>query len=502
MFVTYVVRNEHCSLDKEPAMSATAVALPETAAPPAETEPAPYRWRWVVLAIVLIAEVMDLLDSTVITIAAPTVRDSLGGSTTTMQWWAAGYTLAFGVFLIVGGRLGDAFGRRRVFLVGMAGFTLASAACALAPSPDFLIATRVLQGAFGALLIPQGLGVIKTMFPPKEMGGAFAAFGPVLGLSAIAGPILAGWLVGAHLLGTSWRMIFLINLPLGLAGLAGALRFMPESRSPTRVRLDPLGVVLVSAASVCLIYPLVQGRELGWPAWTFALMAGGFALLGVFAAVERRSGGHALIAPSLLRNRAFTSGLLVGVAFFAAFAGLMLVISLFLQLGLRFSPEHAGLSVAPMSIGVAISAGASFALIPKFGRAVLQGGLLIVVAALGVMAATVAHDGLALSTWELAPSLFALGLGMGFVFGPLFNVILAGVADHEVGSASGTLNAVQQFGNSIGVAVLATIFFSLVDHGHSSPTAMTRTVLISAGLFVAAFALSFLLPKEARLDEV
>ena len=137
-------------------MSTTAVALPETAAPPAETEPAPYRWRWVVLAIVLIAEVMDLLDSTVITIAAPTVRDSLGGSTTTMQWWAAGYTLAFGVFLIVGGRLGDAFGRRRVFLVGMAGFTLASAACALAPSPDFLIATRVLQGAFGALLIPQG----------------------------------------------------------------------------------------------------------------------------------------------------------------------------------------------------------------------------------------------------------------------------------------------------------------------------------------------------------
>jgi EmrB/QacA subfamily drug resistance transporter len=483
-------------------VSATAVAQPEMLAPSAPAEPAPYRWRWVVLAIVLVAEIMDLLDSTVITIAAPTVRDSLGGGASTMQWWAAGYTLAFGVFMIVGGRLGDAFGRRRVFVVGITGFTLASAACALAPSPDALIATRVLQGAFGALLIPQGLGVIKTIFPPREMGGAFAAFGPVMGVAAIAGPILAGWLVAADLLGTGWRMIFLINVPLGLVGLAGALRFMPESRSPARVRLDPLGVLLVSAASLCLIYPLVQGRELGWPAWTFGLMAAGLVLLVVFAAVERRSGESALIAPSLLRNRAYTSGLVVGIAFFAAFAGLLLVVSLFLQLGLRFSPEHAGLTLAPMSIGVAITAGASYALMPRFGRGVLQAGLAIVVVALGGLAATVAHEGLALSTWELLPALFVLGLGMGLVFGPLFNVILAGVADHEVGSASGTLNAVQQLANSIGVAVLATIFFSLIDHGHSSPTAMTRTVLISAGLFVAAFALSFLLPKEARMDEV
>src|SRR5262249_38383349 len=217
-------------------MSAT-VVLPEpepALAEPVAEAPA-YRWRWIVLAIVLVAEIMDLLDSTVITIAAPTIRSELGGGTATMQWWAAGYTLAFGVLMIVGGRLGDMFGRRRVFLVGIAGFTLASTACALAPSPDVLIATRVLQGAFGALLIPQGLGVIKNVFPPREMGGAFAAFGPVMGLAAIAGPILAGWLTQADLLGTGWRMIFLINVPLGLIGLVGALRFMPESRSPSQI---------------------------------------------------------------------------------------------------------------------------------------------------------------------------------------------------------------------------------------------------------------------------
>src|SRR3954471_15811504 len=186
-------------------------SAPAAVAPPATAEP--FRLRWVVLAIVLVAEIMDLLDSTVITIAAPTVRHELGGSTATMQWWAAGYTLAFGVFMIIGGRLGDVFGRRRIFVVGIVGFTAASAACALAPSPDFLVVMRVLQGGFGALLIPQGLGMIKTVFPPAEMGGAFAAFGPVMGLAAVGGPLLAGWLVSADLLGTGWRMIFLPSLP-------------------------------------------------------------------------------------------------------------------------------------------------------------------------------------------------------------------------------------------------------------------------------------------------
>jgi EmrB/QacA subfamily drug resistance transporter len=479
----------------------SAVAAPVSAPAPPDTAPPAYRWRWIVLAIVLVAEIMDLLDSTVITIAAPTVRRELGGGTSTMQWWAAGYTLAFGVLMIVGGRLGDIYGRRRVFIVGIVGFTLASTACALAPSPDALIAFRVLQGGFGALLIPQGLGVIKTVFPPKEMGGAFAAFGPVMGLAAIAGPILAGWLVTADLLGTGWRMIFLINVPLGLVGLAGALRFMPESRSSTALRLDPLGVLLISAASLCLIYPLVQGRELGWPAWTFALMAAGLALLGVFAVTERRSHGSPMIAPSLLRNRAYTSGLLVGLAFFAGFAGLVMVTSLFFQLGLHFSPEHAGLTLIPLSVGTAITAGGSYALMPRFGRAVLQGGVLIVVAGLGALAWTVTHWGGDVTSWQMAPANLVIGLGLGFVFGPLFNVILAGVSDDEVGSASGTLNAIQQLGNSIGVAVLATIFFSLLDHGHASPAAMTTTVLIAAGLLLLTFALSFLLPRTARMEE-
>jgi EmrB/QacA subfamily drug resistance transporter len=419
-----------------------------------------------------------------------------------MQWWAAGYTLAFAVFMIIGGRLGDLYGRRRIFAIGIVGFTLSSAACALAPSPDVLIATRVLQGGFGALLIPQGLGIIKTVFPPSEVAGAFGAFGPVMGLAAVGGPILAGWLVSADLLGTGWRMIFLVNLPLGVVGLLGALRFFPESRAEVRTKLDPLGVALIAAASSCLIYPLVQGRELGWPAWTFAMLAAGVALIGAFAVVERRGHGAPLIAPSLLRNRAFTSGLVVGLTLFSGFAGLLMVFSLFLQLGLHFTPSHAGLAFTPMSFGILLGAGLGQPLAAKLGRSVFQAGTLVVAASLAATAAVVAHGGLDTSAWSLAPGLVGFGAGMGLVFGQLFGVILAGVADDEVGSASGTLNAIQQLGNSVGVAVLGTLFFSLLDHGHPSPDAMKVAALVSGAIFVVGFALSFLLPREVRAEEI
>jgi EmrB/QacA subfamily drug resistance transporter len=477
-----------------------ALTAPPPDAPPAQDEAPPYRWRWIVLAVVLIAEIMDLLDSTVINIAAPTIRADLGGTTTAMQWWAAGYTLAFGVFLIIGGRLGDVFGRRRLFVTGIAGFAAASAACALAPSPDVLIGVRVVQGAFAAVLIPQGLGILKAVFPPREMGAAFGAFGPIMGLAAIGGPILAGWLSDADLLGTGWRMIFLINVPLGIAGLLGALRFVPATPGDRRIRLDALGVVLMAAASFCVIYPLVQGRELGWPLWVFGMLAGGLVLLGLFALAERRSSGSPLIEPGLLRNRAFTSGLLTGIVFFTAFGGMLMVFSMFLQLGLRFTPLHAGLTTVPMSLGAAIGAGSAFALIPRFGRGVLQAGLLVIVPSMAWLALTVHHNGIATGSWDLAWPLLAAGIGMGWVFGPMFNIILAGVKDHELGSASGTLSAIQQLGNATGVAVLATIFFSLVAHGHGSPAAMVTTSLVTVALFAAAFAISFLLPRDARME--
>jgi EmrB/QacA subfamily drug resistance transporter len=461
------------------------------------TTATPYARRWLVLAIVLVAEVMDLIDGTIVNVAAPAIRADLGGSATTLQWLGAAYTLAFAVLLITGGRLGDRFGRRRLFAIGVVGFTAASALCAAAPSPGVLIAMRVLQGAFGALLIPQGFGIIKEVFPDSELTKAFAAFGPVIGLSAVVSPIIGGALVDADLAGSGWRAIFLVNLPLGIIGLVGALRVMPRTTGDRSARLDPIGATLVTLACVALIYPLVQGRELGWPLWCFALLAVGVCGFAAFVRYERRHRDRALIAPSLLRNRQYTSGLLVLVCFFAAMIGLNLVLSLFCQLGEGFSPLRTGLTLAPFAVGVALTAPVAYPLAQRFGRSSLQIGMVVMAAGLVSLAAMV-HGADDVTSWTLVPGELLAGMGMGVALPPLFDFILAGVKGHEVGSASGVLNAVQQFGAALGIAVLATIFFAYVDDGHAATTAMTDTALLSIVPLALAVLATRLLPRRAR----
>ena len=218
---------------------------------------------------------MDLIDGTVVGIAAPSIRAELGGGDAMIQWVAAGYTLAFAAGLITGGRLGDLYGRRRMFLVGLIGFVAASALCGLATSPGMLIGFRVAQGLLGAMLIPQGFGILKATFPPDDLGKAFGAFGPTIGLAVVGAPILGGALIAWDVAGLGWRTIFLINVPLGLAALALAAAVLPESRAEDGPRPDPVGMVLVSTGFALLVFPLVEGRELGWPAWTFGMLAAG-----------------------------------------------------------------------------------------------------------------------------------------------------------------------------------------------------------------------------------
>lgn len=472
-----------------------------TGASAASNDPAPaYRWRWLVLAVTVGAAVMDQLDTTVINVAAPTVRADLGGSPAVLQWLSAGYTLPFAALLIIGGRLGDLYGRRRMFLVGLVGFTAASLACAAAAAPALLIAARVVQGGFGAVLIPQGFGIVRSVFSREEMPLAFGAFAPALGLSSVFGPTLAGALIGADVLGTGWRMIFLINVPIGLAALGGALAFVPRHQHRTRMQLDLLGVTLVTVAAVLVIYPLVQGPELGWPWWCFAMIASGLTMFAAFIAYERATRRAAVIEASLLANRTFTAGLTVAVAFFAAVGGFLFAFGLYLQLGLRFSPLHAGLTALPTSVGILLSATASRWLTPRLGRRLLHAGLLIVTLGLVVLAATTAHFGLALTTWNVTPGALLVGLGMGLVFGPLFGVILGAVSDSEVGSASGTLSAVQQLGGVLGVAGITTMYFALAGHAHATTTAATTTALAAASAVVVAFGLVFLLPKQTRAN--
>ncbi|SIS00163.1 MFS transporter [Micromonospora avicenniae] len=360
--------------------------------PPSVAEPQPYRWRWLALAVILAEEVMDLLDALVTNLAGPAIRADLGGSASLIQWLGAGYTLAMAIGLITGGRLGDLYGRRRMFLVGVAGFTVASALCALSVSPGMLVASRVAQGLFGAVLLPQGLGIIKEVFPPRELAAAFGAFGPVMGISAVGGPILAGWLVDADLWGTGWRAIFLINLPLGLLALLGALRFLPESRPAPASRLDLPGVGLVALGAVLLVYPLVQGREQGWPGWMYGMLVAAVAVFAYFARYEvrrQRAARDPLVVPTLFRRRAFTGGLVAGLAFFTALTGFSLVFSLYLQLGLGYSPLEAGLAGVPQALGMVaafVIAGAGLA--RRFGRTLIHTGLVVVLAGVGGMLLT------------------------------------------------------------------------------------------------------------------
>ena len=456
--------------------------------------------RWFVFAVVIAANIMDLMDATIVNIAGPSIRAALGGNASTLQWLPAGYTLAFAVFLITGARLGDKFGRRRLFLIGSAGFTVMSAACAVAPSMELLIAFRVLQGAFGALMIPQGFGMLKEVFAEDEMTKVFGAFGPVMGLSILAAPILAGALVEANLWGIGWRLVFLINVPIGVAAFVGAVRVLPRTVAHPGIRLDTGGMVLIGVALTAIIYPLIQGRAEGWPAWTFVSLAAGAVLLGVFVLWGRRRHGDPLIEPGLLANRTYTSGILVALAFFGAFGGLLLCVSLFAQLGEHFSPVHAGLTLIAMVVGMIAGMGVGFALVGRFGRHLLHLGVVIVMAGTIVLAVTVTSAS-AVSTLDLAPGLFLIGFGAGSSIGQLFDFILAGVGMNEVGSASGVLEAVQQLSSALGVAVLGTIFFSAFD-GHLPTYALAITAWACLVPLAATFLLLFKLPMHAREPQI
>lgn len=463
--------------------------------------PTPINRRWLALAVVLAAECMDLLDATVVNVAAPAIHRNLHTSATGLQWIVGGYSLAIAVGLITGGRLGDLFGRRRMFLIGAVGFTLSSLLCGLAPSTDALVAFRLTQGLAAAVLLPQGLGVIREVFPPDEIGKAFGVFGPVIGLAAVLGPILGGALVDWNLAGTSWRLVFLVNLPLGLAAVGGAWWLLPRTAPTHRTsRLDMVAAVLSGAACFLLVYPLIQGREVGWPWWTFLMMASSVVLFVAFGTQQRRRsrrGRDPLVLPSVFAHRGFTAGLVVLLLFFAGMGGVLLTMSVFLQTGEGFSPIHAGVVFIPMSLGMAVGAGLSGGFLGKrYGRIVIQAGAGLTL--LGwLLIIWAIHRGGVVGTLDLLPGLAAAGLGMGLTVAPLFDVILASVTDEETGSASGLLNALQQLSGSLGVAVLGTVFFAAVG-SVGFGAALQRTLWIQAASLVLLLAASPLLPRWAR----
>ena len=461
---------------------------PQILAPPAAAGDPPDPRRWLTLAVLLLAAFMNLLDISIVNIAIPSIQRSLHASYADVQWALAGYTLAYALVLITGGRLGDTFGRKRLFLIGVTGFVIMSALCGAAQTPGMLIACRVVQGAMGAIMIPQVLSVIQVIFPAAERIKALAAFGVTAGLGTVSGPLLGGLLTQHNLFGLAWRPIFLINVPVGILAVAASAVLVRESRAPRPPRLDPVGVALISAALLMLLYPLVQGRQMGWPDWTFVSMAGAAPVFAIFVWYERakdRRDGSPLVQLSLFRKRAFAVGIAIAVTFFLGVTSFTLILTLFLQVGLGFEPLHAGLTFLPFSGGVLVASGAAARLAPRFGRAVTMTGALVMAAGMGGLIATVHHYGGAITSWDMAPALLVAGAGMGTLLAPLADILLDGVKPQDAGSASGIFNTSLQFGASVGVAVIGVIFFGLLGT-QSAPAAAAVAPQLRSGLAAAS----------------
>ncbi|MFD8236077.1 MFS transporter [Streptomyces sp. NPDC059696] len=465
------------------------------------------RRRWFALAIVMTAAFMDLVDVTIVNIAIPSIRRESGASFSQIQWITAGYALAFAAGLITGGRLGDIHGRKRIFLVGIGGFTVASALCGLAVNPEMLVASRFLQGGMAALMVPQVLSIVHATFPAHERGKVFGLFGAVVGLGAVSGPLLGALLTEWNLFGWEWRSIFLINLPVGVAGLILGSRFITESKAPRALKLDLGGVALVTLGLLMLLYPLIRGRELDWPVWGYVSMAGSLVVLAVLVAYERRKtarDGSPLVELSLFKVKSFAAGIAVQTVFGIALGVFFLVWTLYMQLGLGWSPLKAGLTGVPFSIAVSAAAGMSVQmLVPRFGRKVLQAGALVMGAGVLLYIGESGHYGLAIAPWQMALPLVVMGVGMGLIVAPLTDAILSEVPREHAGSASGLINTVQQMGNALGLALVSVVFFGTIsDHlrpeqiGPAFVDAFQNALGWVAAVMGAIFLLMFALPKR------
>ncbi len=455
--------------------------------------------------------IMNLLDSTILNVAAPSIQRDLGASASAVEWFAAAYTLAIAVGLLTGGRLGDLFGRRTMLLTGLVGFTVASVACAFAWSPSSMITARVVQGLFAALITPQCFGLIRDLFPAEQMAKAFAALGPAIGLSTVAGPVVAGGLINADLFGSGWRAVFFINVPLGIFAFLIGARMLPKSGGRPGVRLDVAGTVLMAAVSFLLVFPLVDGRSLGWPAWIFGLLAAAVPVLGLFGWQQRRrlaAGLTPLVELSVLKRRSYAAGVTFVLVFFGAIVGFSLTLGLFLQIGLGYTAIHASLLMSGLAVGAFLGSGVGAWAATAIGRPILHVGLFIMAGGILLVLHSLPQVGHLLGTWDLVPGLVVYGIGMGMIFVPLFSIITGEIEDHEVGSASGLLEALQQLGASLGVAVLATLFFGrlALEHGGAQAAmaagrplhAVHATMVIALLLLAVAFVLGFGLPRRAR----
>jgi len=486
--------------------STTARRIPARSArpAPAAVPESAGRPHWLVLPVVLAGIFVTTLDFFIVNVAIPSLQTDLRSGASAVEWVVAGFGLAYGVGLIPGGRLGDLYGRRRMFLVGLALFTAASLACGVAQSSGFLVVARVLQGLAAALVTPQVLALLGSVFTGPDRARVFTGYGLAMGLAAVFGQLAGGLLIEADVFGWGWRSCFLVNLPVCLVIMALTVAFVPESRTGSGAGLDLPGVAVLTLAFAALLLPLIEGRDHGWPAWTWACFAASAALLALFTAVERRTaarGGSPLVDLGLFRDRVFTVGLACQVAFCCGQASFFLVLALYLQAGCGLSALQAGLLFGAIGAGYMYTSMNSAKYTARLGRRVVTLGAALMAAGLVDLGVTATHLGTGGHVARLIPGLVVDGAGMGLAIAPLAAMTLAGVDPRHAGSASGMMSTGQQVGGSVGVAVIGVVFYdALGAHPAASsyPHAFALGTVFLLAVAAAVALLTQVLPRPAE----
>ncbi|MFJ4105766.1 MFS transporter [Amycolatopsis japonica] len=465
-------------------------------------EPDPRRWK--ALAVSLAAGFMGLLDVSIVNTALPSIQKDLGASSGGIQWVVSGYALAFGLVLVSGGRLGDALGRRRMFLFALAAFVLTSAFAGAAPNETTLIIARLLQGFASGMMTPQNSGMIQDLFRGAERGRAFGMFGATVGISTAVGPVLGGVILAVFGDPEGWRWVFYVNVPIGILAFALALRWLPKAEAPARSlrgEIDFVGIMLLGVAVLGVLLPLIESEQggLGGLWWLFVVaVVFGFAFVRWERSMVRRG------RPPLLDTRLFTStpgyasGAAVGALYFSGFTGMWLVFAIFFQQGLGYTPLQSGLAVTSFALGSAVSAAIAGRLVSRWGRKLTVAGLVMVIAGMVTVAVLAGQDPGAAAGWWFALPLLVAGVGGGMVISPNTTLTLECVPTSMAGVAGGALQTGQRIGTAIGTVVLASVFHAVLGANAGYPSALTAAMLCAAALTSSALLLAVIELRARR----
>jgi EmrB/QacA subfamily drug resistance transporter len=465
------------------------------------------RHSWETLALLLVGAFMALLDVTIVNVALPSIQHGIHTSDSTLEWVVSGYALTLGLALIPAGRIGDNIGHRKTFLTGLAIFILASLSCSLAHDSGEIIASRLIQGFGAGIFTPAITSFIQLLFTGKERSKAFSIFGAIIGLSTALGPLIGGLLVQAGGASLGWRLVFLVNVPIGVVLFPLAYRMLPrDSGASKRHQIDPIGIGLLSAGLLLLLIPLVEGQEIGWPLWTYLCLI--LALPVLYALwrwenVQERRGKEPLLATHILRESSFAAGSLLALVYFASFTSIFFTLSILWQEGLSRGALATGLAIVPFAVGSMIAASQSDKVSARIGRWVLVIGCSLLAIGLILVLLALHLGGANISAWALTIPLFIGGIGNGLFIAPNQDFILASVPRQDAGSASGMLATAQRVGSALGIATVGTLFFSNI-HLKPEADALSKAfshaaqiaTILNVGLVILAVLLVFILPKN------